>query len=101
MSGGIITLRALREVPKQFDALFIDLGRDAGIVPGDILEMLPRPEDVAVAERPADAIALLQVVHVTERSATALVTGIFTPGIRVTVHHAEGAPVRLIRKMPT
>jgi hypothetical protein len=99
--GGLITLRALREVPKQFDVVFIDLGRNAGIVPGDILEVLPRPEDIEVAERPADAIALLQVVHVTERSATALVTGIFTPGIRVTVRHASGAPVRLIRKMPS
>jgi hypothetical protein len=98
--GGIITLRALREVPKQFDVLFIDLGRDAGLTPGDILEVLPRPEEVQVAERPADAIALLQVVHTTERSATVLVTGIFTPGIRVTVSHAAGAPVRLIRKMP-
>jgi hypothetical protein len=29
------------------------------------------------------------------------VTGIFTPGIRVTVRHASGAPVRLIRKMPS
>jgi hypothetical protein len=99
--GGIITLRALREVPKQFDALFIDLGRNAGLVPGDVLELLARPEDVTVADRPADAIALLQVVHVTERSATALVTGIFTPGIRATVRQAEGAPVRLIRKMPS
>jgi hypothetical protein len=98
--GGIITLRALREVPKQFDVLFIDLGRNAGIVPGDILEILPRPDEVQVAERPADAIGLLQVVHTTERSATALVTGIFTPGIRVTVNESAGAPVRLIRKMP-
>jgi hypothetical protein len=99
--GGIITLRALREVPKQFDALFIDLGRNAGLVPGDVLELLPRPEDVTIQDRPADAIALLQVVHVTERSATALVTGIFTPGIRTTIRQAEGAPVRLIRKMPS
>jgi hypothetical protein len=99
--GGIITLRALREVPKQYDVLFIDLGRNAGITPGDVLEVLPRPEDIEVADRPAEAIGLLQVVHVTERSATALVTGIFTPGIRVTVQHAAGAPVRLIRKMPS
>jgi hypothetical protein len=99
--GAIITLRALREVPKQFDVLFIDLGRNAGITPGDMLEVLPRPEEVQVAERPADAIAMLQIVHVTERSATALVSGIFTPGIRVTVREASGAPVRLIRKMPS
>jgi hypothetical protein len=99
--GGIITLRALREVPKQFDALFIDLGRNAGLVPGDVLELLPRPEDVTVSDRPADAVALLQVVHVSERSATALITGIFTPGIRTTVERAEGVPVRLIRKMPS
>jgi hypothetical protein len=99
--GGIVTLRALREVPKQYDVLFIDLGRNAGITPGDVLEVLPRPEDIEVADRPAEAIALLQVVHVTERSATVLITGIFTPGIRVTVQHASGAPVRLIRKMPS
>jgi hypothetical protein len=99
--GGVVTLRALREVPKQFDVMFIDLGREAGIVPGDVLELLPRPEDVQVAERPADAIGLLQVVHVRDRSATALLSGIFTPGIRATLRDAGGAPVRLIRKMPS
>lgn len=99
--GHVVTLRALREVPKQFDVLFVDLGRNAGIAPGDVFEILPRPEDVQVAERESDPVGLVQVVHVRDRSATALVTAIFTPGIRATLREDRGAPVRLIRKMPS
>jgi hypothetical protein len=41
------------------------------------------------------------VVHVRERSATALVSQIYTLGIRTAGRETVEVPVRLIRKMPS
>jgi hypothetical protein len=104
VSGGIeglvIARRQLNPIPNLHEVLFIDLGRNVGIVPGDRFEVLTTP-DVA-ADNPAGSpvIAEVQVVHVRERSATVVIQTILTPGIRTAGRNAAGIPVRLVAKMP-
>ncbi len=100
IQGNVIALRDPHPVPMQYDILFIDLGRNGGIAPGDVFEILPKEEDVAIADAPNQAMAELRIVHVRDRSATGVVTSIFTPGIRTVGPDGQGVPVRLVRKMP-
>jgi hypothetical protein len=99
VQGSIIALRDIHQVPKQFDVVFIDLGRNAGVAPGDVFEVLPGKGAAPQADQP-QTLAEVRVVHVGERSATALVSEIYTLGIRG-AGRAVGVPVRLIRKMPS
>ena len=92
MRGSIIAQRDLHPVPALSDVVFIDRGRVDGIVPGDVFEVLvPSPNpDVPPRRR----VAVIEIVHVNERSASAMLSRIFDIGVRA------DAPVRLIRKMP-
>jgi hypothetical protein len=91
-TGSVVDLRDLHPVPNQQDVVFIDLGRESGVVPGDVFELL-RAADPATG-MPAERAAVLQVVHVRQRSASALIMQIYRPGVQ------PGQTVRLIRKMP-
>jgi hypothetical protein len=90
MRGSIIEIRDLHPVATLWEVVFIDRGRDDGIVSGDEFEVIVEEEG---SEFPARQLATLQVVHVRQRSASAMVTGLNGVGIR------PGATVRLIRKM--
>ena len=92
MRGSIIDARDVHPVPKQRDIVFVDRGRADGIVPGDIFEVLARS---MVRDRsPERRIAVLEIVRVNERSASAVILTQSDIGI------GAEAPVRLIRKMP-
>ena len=92
MRGSIIAVRDLHPVPTLRDVVFIDRGRVDGIVSGDVFEVLvPSPNpDVPPRRR----VAVIEIVHVNERSASAVLSRILDIGVRA------DAPVRLIRKMP-
>lgn len=92
LEARVITVRDLHPVPNQLDIVFIDVGREDGVVLGDVFEIV-RPAPVPGA--PAERTAVLQIVHVREQSASGLVTRIGHPGID------PGQRVRLIRKMPS
>ena len=89
MRGSIIAPRDLHPVASLRDVMFVDRGRVDGIVPGDIFEVLSG-EDGLTQRR----VAVLEIVHVRERSASGLISELFDIGVRA------GASVRLIRKMP-
>lgn len=92
MRGSIIGVRDLHPVPTMRDVVFVDRGRADGIVAGDLFEVLARSVD---RDRPPQRrVAVLEIVRVNQRSATAVISALSDIGIR-----AE-APVRLIRKMP-
>ena len=95
MRGSIIAGRDLHPVPGLQDVIFIDRGRADGVVPGDVFEVVAPNEDGAFADVPAQRIAVLEVAHVRERSASGVIRQITSVGIR------PGAPVRLVRKMPS
>lgn len=92
MRGSIIAVRDLHPVPVPQDVVFIDRGRVDGIVSGDVFEVLVPSPDPDVP--PRRRVAVLEIVQVNERSASAVISQIFDIGIRA------DAPVRLIRKMP-
>jgi hypothetical protein len=100
IEGLIIARNRLNPIPKQHDVLFIDLGRNVGIVPGDRFELLTTPEIAEFNPAGSPVLAEVQVVHVRERSATVVIQRILTPGIRTAGHNAAGMPVRLVAKMP-
>ncbi|HWP36372.1 MAG TPA: hypothetical protein VNL18_02350, partial [Gemmatimonadales bacterium] len=90
--GRVVDVRDPHFVPNQQDVVFIDLGRENGVVPGDVFELMRDPDLASGA--PAERGAYLQVVHARQRSASALLMQIHRPGVR------PGQRVRLVRKMP-
>jgi hypothetical protein len=92
LRGSIIDVRDLHPVPKLLDIVFVDRGRVDGIVPGDLFEVLARSVD---RDRPPQRrVAVLKIVRVNERSATAVILALSDIGTQ------PDAAVRLIRKMP-
>ena len=100
IEGLIIARRQLNPIPNQHDVLFIDLGRNVGIVPGDRFELLTTPDIAEFNPAGSPVLAEVEVVHVRDRSATAVIRTILTPGIRTAGQNAAGMPVRLVAKMP-
>ncbi len=97
MMASVIAMRDVHPVATLRDILFINRGRTDGLVPGDLFEVLaPTPNTSAGDDFPRRRIALVEVVHVRNRSASVVVTHIVDVGIR------PGADivVRLISKMP-
>lgn len=92
MMGSIIETRLPNPVPGQLQILFIDLGRSAGIVPGDVFMVLKQS---AGEEFSPQQIAEFRIVHVRDQSATGLLMNIMGVGIQA------GAPVQLVKKMPS
>jgi len=100
IEGLIIARRQLNPIPNQHDVLFIDLGRNVGIVPGDRFELLTTPDIAEFNPAGSPVLAEVEVVHVRDRSATVVIRTILTPGIRTAGQNASGIPVRLVAKMP-
>jgi hypothetical protein len=95
MRGVIITPREQQPLTNARQVVFIDLGREDGVALGDVFEVLrPNPPESS-PEAPLQQVALVQIVHVRQQSASGLIIQISDLGVRA------GAPVRLIRKMPS
>ncbi len=91
ITARVIEVRDPHPVLNVQDVVFIDAGRERGVVPGDVFEVMgPSPTPGA----PPVPYATLQIVHTRERSASGLIVQIRRPGIR------PGQAVRLVRKMP-
>jgi hypothetical protein len=100
IEGLVVARRDLNPVPNQYEVLFIDLGRNVGISAGDLFELLTTPELTERSPAGPQVLAEIEIVHVRERSATAVINRILTPGIRLAARNAQGVPVRLVAKMP-
>ncbi len=92
MMGTVITPRGENPVPSQLQHVFIDLGRNAGVAPGDLFAVLKMDKGAGMEPR---RVAYLRIVHVRDESATGLITNVMDLGTAI------GAPVQLIRKMPS
>lgn len=78
------------------DVVFLDKGSQAGVAPGDIFEV--RRSETRRADgvpNVPEVMALLQVVRVGERSATARVISVTSPAF------AEGAETRQVGRLPS
>lgn len=94
MVSEIVDLRNEAQVPNQFDVVFIAAGRTDGVAVGDVFEILKSRAD-GFADAPPETLGMIQIVHVRERSASGILTQIYSTGIEA------GVSVRLIRKMPS
>jgi hypothetical protein len=92
LTGEVVDRRNHDPVAGQQDILFISRGRNDGVTLGDVFAVLRPSEAGGVAPT---TVALVQIVHVRDRSATGLLIVINDLGIEA------GAPVQLARKMPT
>jgi hypothetical protein len=96
MMGEVIVPRDITPVPNYRDVVFINLGASDGVSLGDIFEVL-RPignQETAVTAE-SKQVALLQIVHVREHSASGLLVYMYDIGT------SSGSEVRLVRKMPS
>ncbi len=93
LTATIIAPRDVHPVQGQQNIMFIDAGKEQGVALGDLFEVW-EPLSAARGET-QQAVALLQIVHVRNRSASGFILQIYQSGIQ------SGQPVRLIRKMPS
>ena len=94
--GEVIAARDITQVLNYRDVVFINLGRSDGVALGDIFEVLrPLGGEETTANAATEQVAQLQIVHVREHSASGLMVNIRNLGTDI------GAPVRLVRKMPS
>ncbi len=94
--GEVIAIRDITAVPNHRDVAFINLGASDGVALGDIYEVLrPIGHDESAVTSDTEQVALLQIVHVREHSASGLMVNIRDLGT------GAGAEVRLVRKMPS
>jgi hypothetical protein len=81
-------------VQANEEIAFLDVGRQAGVKEGDVFEVfLPRSRR-DWGTRPEIAVGRLQVVKVTQGTASARITHLVQPAIAV------GHPVRRVAAMP-
>ncbi|HET9513343.1 MAG TPA: LysM peptidoglycan-binding domain-containing protein [Gemmatimonadales bacterium] len=95
LTGSVIGGRELRELKHPQNYVFIDLGRDKGVTPGDVFDIrrVPGPR-VNAPDTIDELMASGQVVRVGERHSTVLLTGIISPDI------PPGMKVVRVKRLP-
>ncbi len=99
VEGLVITMSQQGPVPNLEGELFVDLGRNVSIVPGDMFEILSA-ESADYGTAGPQALGEAEVVRVSDRSCTLAIRRIFTTGIRTAARPGTAVPVRLVSKMP-
>ena len=94
LQARILAFQESNPLQRTESILFLDAGRTAGIAVGDEFEAYSPPERRSWGTRPEVSVARMQVVRVTEGSASVRVTELDQPSIAV------GLPVRRIARMP-
>ena len=95
-SAELVALMVDQAVPSVEDIIFIDIGRDQGVVEGDEFEIYaPERQTRSGYHLPAEYVATARAIRTTEETTTLRVTAQRHPAIGV------GLPVRLIAKMPS
>ena len=94
LQGKILGFETPHPIAATQEYAFLDVGRQAGVREGDEFEAyLPR-EARSWGNRPEIRVGRMQVVKVTERTATVRLTSLEQPAMR------PGLPVRRVARMP-
>jgi hypothetical protein len=94
--GTLIGGPGRQELKEPQMVVFIDKGRKDGVAPGDLFEVRRRPQRLSDGMiRVNELMATLQVVHVRDETATALVLNVISPDIPV------GTDVLQVAKLPS
>lgn len=94
VQGKIVAFQRQHPAQATEEIAFLDVGRQAGVKEGDEFEVFIPRSRADWGTRPEVAVGRLQVVKVTEGTASARITGLEQPAIAV------GQPVRRVAKMP-
>jgi len=97
LEGRVLVSRDPRDLRHPQEVLFINLGRTAGVAPGDLFQArrTPGPQEQTEANAVDELMAVLQVVHVRGRTATVKVLNVVSPDIR------PGTRVKQVAKLPS
>jgi LysM repeat protein len=94
LQGRVLAFHDTNPLQRTESILFLDIGRSAGVGLGDEFEMYDPPTERRWGTRPEVPVARVQVVKVTEGTASVRVTHLEEPRIAV------GLPVRRVARMP-
>ena len=94
LQGKILAFQEVRPMQRPESILFLDIGRNAGVSVGDEFEAYDAPTVRNWGTRPELPVARMQVVRVTEGTASVRVTVLKQPRIAV------GQAVRRVARMP-
>ena len=83
--GSVILSRDGSPLLAPQQVLFLDVGREAGVLRGDIFEVRRDPSVPITGRETDDVMAVLQIVHVRAKTATAVVLNVMSPDIKVPV----------------
>lgn len=94
--GSLIGGLGRQELKEPQMVVFIDKGRENGVAPGDLFEVRRRPQRLSDGTlRVNELMATLQIVHVREHTATALLLNVISPDI------PPGTDVLQVGKLPS
>lgn len=93
VSGEVIAFEVPQVLLGPGEFLFLDVGAERGVRVGDEFAVFSRTERDGADAAPADALAVVRIVQVAERTSTARVISVRDPGMR------SDDPVRLIRRL--
>lgn len=94
LQGRILAFQDQSPLQRTESILFLDVGRRAGVSVGDEFEAYDPPQERRYGTRPEIPVARMQVVRVTEGTASVRVVELDQPRIAV------GLPVRRVARMP-
>ncbi|HEX6038461.1 LysM domain-containing protein [Longimicrobium sp.] len=94
LQGKILAFQEARPLQRTESILFLDIGRNAGVAVGDEFEAYEPPTGRRWGTRPELTVARMQVVRVTEGTASVRVMELEQPRIAV------GQAVRRVARMP-
>jgi LysM repeat protein len=96
VTGVVITQREPRELKHPHNFLFLSVGKKDGVSRGDLFEVRRDPaKRTDAADTIDEPMALLQVVHVRDKTATAKIINVISPDI------APGTRVKQVAKLPS
>ena len=94
--GSLIGGMGRQELKEPQMVVFINKGRQDGVAPGDLFEVRRRPQRLPDGTiRVNELMATLQIVHVRDRTATAIVLNVISPDI------PPGTDVLQVAKLPS
>lgn len=93
VTGAVIAFEVPQVLLGPGEFLFLDVGAERGVAIGDEFAVFSRVERAGPDAELEDALAVVRIVQVTERTSTGRVISIRDPGMR------SDDPVRLIRRL--
>ncbi len=93
VTGEVIAFEVLQVLLGPGEFLFLDVGDERGVQVGDEFAVFSRTERDGANAALADALAVVRIVQVTERTSTGRVISVRDPGMR------SDDPARLIRRL--